>query len=500
MSVSGRGVDAHTIFAFVAAASLQQAGIWSHVAWGDEIQAVILARDSNTLSEWYWNFRYEGHPPLWHLYLKGWLVAGLDPLSALKAAASSLSLIVMGLIYFASPFTLPLKILVSLSEPVLFQFGVISRSYTLGMAILFTAVALWRVRGGWLVIPALAGVSVQFVFIAMVLVIARLRARLAWRACALLVLVASFASVLVSRPARDYGFTDVERAPRGLDGVLRSLIEAGQVIATQFPFESADRFPVPAFLLLVAMVTLALPTVLIRVLRSDPFWVWAVGAFILFTSAISTFVYPLYYRHYALLVPLVIAAWWLSWPRYCARSTPRMVWLCVLAFAGLAKVALGFNFPYSNAPEVGEWVRQHEKDIPLVIVAPKMLGTELAPHVRETYKLGGDCLQTFVIFRAPDSDLAGNEPYHGDKLKILSPETFSASVKDAAGLSGGAALLVANSDWASALIDLDDPSIKLERVIDQTRRRPHARFIFNVRAYPNPGPAPPRCSTRPAAG
>ena len=175
-----------------------------------------------------------------------------------------------------------------------------------------------------------------------------------------------------------------------------------------------------------------------------------------------------------------------------------MVWLCVLVFAGLAKVALGFKFPYSNAPEVAEWLRQHQKAVPLVIVAPNVLGMELAPHLPETYKLGGECVQTFVIFRAPDADLARSEPYMGAKLKILSPEELSVSVKDVASRSGGAALLVANSEWANALIDLDDPSIKLEEIVDRTRRRPHARFIFDVRAYPNAGGPPPRCSTRPA--
>lgn len=498
MPIFPRGVDASTRLAFLAVVSLQQAAIWAHVAWGDEIQAVILARDSHTLAEWYWNFRYEGHPPLWHLYLKGWLVAGLDPLSALKAAASSLSLVVMGLLYFASPFTLPLKILISLSEPVLFQFGVVSRSYTLGMALLFAAAALWRVRGGWLVIPTLAGVSAQFVFIAALLVVARLRAGLAWRACALLFLVASLASALVSRPARDYGFTDVERTTRGVEWLLRSLVDAGQVIATRFPFQvAADHLGEAAFLAMAAIMIWILPAVVLRLLRSDLFWMWAVGAFIVFTFAVSALVYPLYYRHHALLVPLVVAAWWLAWPQYRAASLLRSVWFSALALAGLVEVANGFRFPFSNALAVAEWVRQHRADIPFVIVTPKILGMELAPHVPETYKLGGDCLQTFVIFRAPDADLSDGAPYLSHKLKILSPETLSASVKDAASRSGGSALLVANTDWASALIDLNDPSIKLEQIVDRTRRRSVARFIFDVRAYPNAAGPPPRCSTSP---
>lgn len=192
------------VAAFLCVALFQQIGIWTHVAWGDEIQAAILARDSNTLSDWYWNFRYEGHPPLWHVYLKGWLLIGLDPIDALRARVALVSLIAMALIFFASPFPLHLKILIGLSEPILFQFGVVSRSYSLGVMLLFAAAAAWRARGGWMLLPLLPGISTQFVVIGISLVAVRMRDRLPWRACAALVFAASIAVFLYGAPPRDH--------------------------------------------------------------------------------------------------------------------------------------------------------------------------------------------------------------------------------------------------------------------------------------------------------
>ena len=75
----------------------QLALIWNHAPWADELQAVLLARDTNTLSAWYTNFRYEGHPPLWHLLLK-LLLTVFDELTALRAATSIAALTTAALI------------------------------------------------------------------------------------------------------------------------------------------------------------------------------------------------------------------------------------------------------------------------------------------------------------------------------------------------------------------------------------------------------------------
>lgn len=66
--------------------ALQIALIVTHEPWLDEYQAVQLAvqsPDIGTLFDW---LRYEGHPPLWYLILRG-LAHCMEPLLTLKVAA-----------------------------------------------------------------------------------------------------------------------------------------------------------------------------------------------------------------------------------------------------------------------------------------------------------------------------------------------------------------------------------------------------------------------------
>src|SRR5689334_1095494 len=47
----------------------------SHGMWRDELQAWLIARDSASVGDLFFNLRYEGHPGLWHILL--WLLSRL---------------------------------------------------------------------------------------------------------------------------------------------------------------------------------------------------------------------------------------------------------------------------------------------------------------------------------------------------------------------------------------------------------------------------------------
>lgn len=66
--------------------ALQAALIIDHQPWPDEYQALLIAvqaPDISTLLDW---LRYEGHPPLWYLLLRG-LAHVAEPLDTLWIAA-----------------------------------------------------------------------------------------------------------------------------------------------------------------------------------------------------------------------------------------------------------------------------------------------------------------------------------------------------------------------------------------------------------------------------
>jgi hypothetical protein len=116
--------------------------IFRHVLWIDEAQAFLLARDSHSLGELFWNLRYEGHPPLWHLLLYAVTrfttsIAAMQTLHLLMAAAT------VYLVTRYSPFPLLAKLLFPFGYFPLFEYGIISRNYQL---VLLLAIAFCVIR------------------------------------------------------------------------------------------------------------------------------------------------------------------------------------------------------------------------------------------------------------------------------------------------------------------------------------------------------------------
>jgi hypothetical protein len=117
--------------------------------WFDELQAWNIARASHSLGGLYANLRYEGHPIAWYLVLYGLTRFTGDP----RAMQAVELLIVSGtaaLILFRSPFSLPARVAVVTGYFVAFEYGVVSRSYGLGVLALVTVlVLLGRPRPAW---------------------------------------------------------------------------------------------------------------------------------------------------------------------------------------------------------------------------------------------------------------------------------------------------------------------------------------------------------------
>jgi hypothetical protein len=116
-----------------------------HEMWRDELQAWMIARDSATPAELLRNARHESHPALWHVPLYGVSRATRDPrgmqLLHLCIATGAVCLFVR-----AAPFSRVQKVLCALGYFPLFEYGIISRSYSLGMALLFLFCALCCMR------------------------------------------------------------------------------------------------------------------------------------------------------------------------------------------------------------------------------------------------------------------------------------------------------------------------------------------------------------------
>ncbi|NBB20829.1 hypothetical protein GVN20_15785 [Runella sp. CRIBMP] len=118
-------------------------GVYHHEMWRDELHLWNILSYSGSLTSLVHNAAYEGHPLLWHLIL--W------PINKISIAPHWMQLIhtafVLGtayLVVFKSPFKMFEKILILVSYPLLFEFGLISRNYILAVFLIFLIAIYWK--------------------------------------------------------------------------------------------------------------------------------------------------------------------------------------------------------------------------------------------------------------------------------------------------------------------------------------------------------------------
>jgi hypothetical protein len=115
-----------------------------HELWLDEAHCWLLAKDSNSLSEFFVNIRYEGHPPLW-----GLLLFFISRFSSSYEAMQLLHLCFAGgsvfLILRYAPFPLWVKVLLPFTYFFGFEYAVISRNYA--GAVFFVLLACTQLSG-----------------------------------------------------------------------------------------------------------------------------------------------------------------------------------------------------------------------------------------------------------------------------------------------------------------------------------------------------------------
>ena len=150
--------------------------LFSHEPWRDELQAWGLVRASSTPLDVIFNLRHEGHPPTWYLLL--WpFTQTIGSYVGLKVVTFMVGASATWIVLRAMPVSLWMRTAVVFTYFPLFEFGAISRSYSL--AWLLTVAALWLANrpgtANWLlavVLGALAGTTVLGIPLAIAMAIA----------------------------------------------------------------------------------------------------------------------------------------------------------------------------------------------------------------------------------------------------------------------------------------------------------------------------------------
>ena len=116
-------------------------GLLNHEMWRDELEAWLIAKDSISIPEMLNNLKYTGHPALWYLCLHFISKITTNPL-----VIQLFNLIVIATALFVfihySPFDYLQKTLFCFSYFPLYEYGIISRSYSLEILLIFSFFAL----------------------------------------------------------------------------------------------------------------------------------------------------------------------------------------------------------------------------------------------------------------------------------------------------------------------------------------------------------------------
>jgi hypothetical protein len=335
---------------------LQTLLIINHQPFVDEWQALQIAVQSPDFASLLANLRYEGHPPLWYGLLR--LASDVvGPHQALAATNLVLAFATQFLILFRSPFPRWVRLLIALSEPILFEYGTVSRSYSLGVMLTFWAMTAWKTRRQvWLPLMLLPAVDFLFGVISISLLIVRFgERRLWWPGVAAWAAVGLFAAWTVI-PAPDF----IPVYKEALNPLHNWLLLLMQLSIVAVPLQWGAHGPawssVPpygAFVVLwVALAWLCWDQT--RGRRLDRL---ALGLFFLVLLAFYSF-YELGNRHLMLLGVLLVA---LQWRRSLDEGTlrrPFVGWLAIGAVCGLVTAGVGLTMPFDTADRAARKIRE----------------------------------------------------------------------------------------------------------------------------------------------
>lgn len=236
-------------------------GIMHHEAWGDEWQAINIARSFTSLPDLIGRLRYEGHPVLWYLFIRAvWEIC--PSLLSVQILNSLIALAAAGLIAFRAPWPLWLRLMVAFTGPAIWEYSVKVRSYGLGWLFIVVLALVLRLPArrskAWLValLATLAlNTSLFTGFVAYALVAGWLwdEIRANWRQCIIpmgFMSVAAVVTLVLALPPPD------SQIGLALNPVTSSSAEVVARIFTDvmLPFTNLGRTSLPVVLIVVSAI------------------------------------------------------------------------------------------------------------------------------------------------------------------------------------------------------------------------------------------------------
>jgi hypothetical protein len=411
--------------------------MWRHEMWRDELQAWMIARASDSVPDLLDNLRYEGHPALWYVVLLPlsklhdgpWMMQ----LAQLVIATASLALVL-----WKAPFTLRQKALFAFGYFVVFEYGALSRSYSLGFLLVSATcvVASGRRRWPWsgvtLALLALTSAFGALVAAALLLglvvdevVRRRLHAparSLASVGAGLVVALAGFAvAYQQASPPGDAGVYkswktsfDFPLARAVLAAISRALVPVPQF---RREFWNTSIFDGVTALAAVAGVVALVGIAWLLRRRPGACAVWVGGVALVIGFLYTKIQFGSASRHYGHVFIALTAALWLV-PAMAtigrehastARARSR-VWTAVLVaqvVAGLFVVAVDLRHPFSNGRDVASLIDDRGLDDAIIVGDPDLSASTVAAYLgKRIYYTQGERFGEYILWddRRTDRD------------------------------------------------------------------------------------------------
>jgi hypothetical protein len=385
-------------------------GILHHEMWRDELQAWLIARDTNLLVSRH-ALGYDGHPILWYLVLYCVTRVTQNPLG-MQLAHLAIATAAIFVFVFYSPLGRLQKALFSFGYFPLYEYAVISRNYSLGVLLVFCFCALLRRQQRSyiylaVILALLANTSAYGLLMSGALALFLVLESGSWRNR-----VREIASATVIYLAGVFGSL----------WVMKGVSDSGNVLAWRFWGRLIDVgiavgivwrgfFPIPGNLTyfwnknfvtswelgaLLGILVLVATALVFR--RSRPLLL----AYLIGVGAIVAFTYVKFYgsiRHHGHVFILFIACYWLL-PRF--KQVPRhLVTGLLVLHVALAVVALRADYahPFSNSKRVVDYLRsQGLQDVYIVADRDTIVSPLTAYLDHGVYYPRGDREGTFIIW------------------------------------------------------------------------------------------------------
>lgn len=448
--------------------------ILRHEMWRDELQAWMIARESQSLGGLFHAVLYEGTPALWHLLLYGVSRFTGDPLW-MQLLNIVIMTIAIGIFFVYSPFPVWQKVLFVFGYYMVFEYGLISRSYGLSVMLIFAFCALYARQNVVLSSVALLllaqtsayGVIISlglgFLLFVPMLWTAFAKRDLSWKKNRIIYLalavycIGLVGAYLQLRLPADFGYVgngtsryDWGRVEKVISTIWRSYVPVPQLQHHFWGSNILDLYP--AWQLWLSFV---LSGAIIFILRKKPLvLLFYVGM----TIGLLLFFYVKYLgdlRHWGHLYFVLIASLWLARSSQPVHMTKRLFENVVLTFLFLANVAAGFaavrtdwRHTFSESMETGQYIAdQGLQDLPIIgemdyIVAP------LAAYVKHpVYFLRGERNGSYIFWDSKRRDA------------VVFPDKVAMEAKERVKETGQSSLLV--TSWPISEVQQEENGIVL---------------------------------------